>query len=217
MHSRRHSVLPLNTLCNVGAAPTWGFRSRLNVAALQATGLATNGLFPGEIGVTVPTTLGVNVGDEVYLTGWRRINTRSPGLAGAWQVVGILPPSSGPGPWTYFLGQSGNVSPTNFLALGKIAPLVYTYLPYASWTIKSSTSRKKGGKLQPASWEITCPEVSKRFGPCGQVWTYLRACYGFNMRVWIGGVETIFPAHWFFCDEGAPCPLRLTAPRRLRG
>ena len=35
------------------------------------------------------------------------------------------------------------------------------------------------------------------------VWTYLRACYGFNMRVWVGGVETIYPARWFFCDPDA--------------
>lgn len=35
------------------------------------------------------------------------------------------------------------------------------------------------------------------------VWTRLRACYGFDMRVYIGGVETIYPARWFFCDPSA--------------
>jgi hypothetical protein len=34
-------------------------------------------------------------------------------------------------------------------------------------------------------------------------WTHLRACYGFNMRVWIGGVLTTYPARWFFCDPNA--------------
>lgn len=34
-------------------------------------------------------------------------------------------------------------------------------------------------------------------------WTWLRACYGFNMRVWVGGVETIYPARFFFCDPDA--------------
>jgi hypothetical protein len=34
-------------------------------------------------------------------------------------------------------------------------------------------------------------------------WTYLRACYGFNMRVFVGGVETIYPARWYFCDPDA--------------
>jgi hypothetical protein len=34
-------------------------------------------------------------------------------------------------------------------------------------------------------------------------WTWLRSCYGFNMRVWVGGQETIYPARWFFCDPNA--------------
>lgn len=34
-------------------------------------------------------------------------------------------------------------------------------------------------------------------------WTWLRSCYGFNMRVWVGGIETIYPARWFFCDPEA--------------
>lgn len=137
----------MNLLTGGGGGGNWGYRSRLSGGGLQATALTTNALFPGEIGVTVPSSLGVVVGDEVYLTGWRRINTRSPGLAGAWQVVGILPPASGPGPWTYFLGRSGNVSPTNFLGLGRIDSLKYEYLSYVSWAIKSSTSRKRGASF----------------------------------------------------------------------
>jgi hypothetical protein len=35
------------------------------------------------------------------------------------------------------------------------------------------------------------------------IWTYLRSCYGFNMRLFIGGQEQIFPARWFFCDPDA--------------
>jgi hypothetical protein len=35
------------------------------------------------------------------------------------------------------------------------------------------------------------------------VWTYLRSCYKFTMRVYIGGVERHFPARWFFCKPGA--------------
>jgi len=35
------------------------------------------------------------------------------------------------------------------------------------------------------------------------VWTYLRACYRFNMRLFVGGVEQIYPARWFFCDPDA--------------
>lgn len=35
------------------------------------------------------------------------------------------------------------------------------------------------------------------------VWTYLRACYKFNMRLFVGGIEQIYPARWFFCDPDA--------------
>jgi hypothetical protein len=35
------------------------------------------------------------------------------------------------------------------------------------------------------------------------VWTYLRSCYSFKMRVYIGGVERTFPARWYFCSPGA--------------
>lgn len=35
------------------------------------------------------------------------------------------------------------------------------------------------------------------------IWTYLRSCYGFDMRVYVGGVEKIYPARWFFCDPDA--------------
>lgn len=41
------------------------------------------------------------------------------------------------------------------------------------------------------------------FSPCGMRWTKLRACYGFTMKVFIGGVETEYPARWFFCDPDA--------------
>jgi hypothetical protein len=48
-----------------------------------------------------------------------------------------------------------------------------------------------------------------RFNPCGMIWTYLRSCYKFTMRVFIGGQERLFPARWYFCLPGAkyfPCP-----------
>lgn len=41
------------------------------------------------------------------------------------------------------------------------------------------------------------------------IWTHLRSCYGFDMRVFVGGVEKIYPARWFFCDplaEWFPSP-----------
>lgn len=34
-------------------------------------------------------------------------------------------------------------------------------------------------------------------------WTYLRSCYGFCLRLFVGGVECVVPARWFWCAEGA--------------
>lgn len=41
------------------------------------------------------------------------------------------------------------------------------------------------------------------FNPCGMVWTYLRSCYTFPMRVFVGGQEVLLPARWYFCADGA--------------
>lgn len=35
------------------------------------------------------------------------------------------------------------------------------------------------------------------------VWTSLRRCYTWNLRCWVGGVETYLPARWYFCLPGA--------------
>lgn len=35
------------------------------------------------------------------------------------------------------------------------------------------------------------------------IWTYLRSCYSFYMRLYIGGRETVVPARWLFCAPGA--------------
>lgn len=34
-------------------------------------------------------------------------------------------------------------------------------------------------------------------------WEYLRSCYSFTMRVFVGSVETLVPARWFWCAPGA--------------
>lgn len=35
------------------------------------------------------------------------------------------------------------------------------------------------------------------------IWTYLRSCYGWTMRLYIGGQERHVPARWFFCLPSA--------------
>lgn len=45
--------------------------------------------------------------------------------------------------------------------------------------------------------------MGPRFNPCGQVWTFLRSCYSFTMRLYIGGQEQLYPARWYRCAPGA--------------
>jgi hypothetical protein len=35
------------------------------------------------------------------------------------------------------------------------------------------------------------------------IWEYLRSCYSFSMRVYVGGVPTIVPARWYWTKPGA--------------
>ncbi len=123
-----------------------GFRSRNKGGDIFSAGLVTNALFPNAIGVQalIPVD-GLGVGSEAYLSGWRRINTRSPGLAGVFQVTGYIPPGASGGLATYFLGETGNISPTNFLGLGAIGPLNWNYINYSGWVTRRAVGRKRGG------------------------------------------------------------------------
>lgn len=123
-----------------------GFRSRNKSGDVFAGGLVTNALYPNAIGVQslIPIP-GLGVGSEAYLSGWRRINTRSPGLAGVFQVVGFIPAGISGGLATYFLGETGNISPTNFIGLGSIGPLAFNFINYQGWVTRRAVSRKRGG------------------------------------------------------------------------
>ncbi len=123
-----------------------GFRSRDKSQDVFSLGLVTNALYPNAIGVQAISALpGIGLHSEVYLSGWRRSNTRIPGLSGAYQVVGYIPAGISGGNDTYFLGETGNVSPTNFLGLGNIGPLLYNYIGYQGWDVRKAVSRKRGG------------------------------------------------------------------------
>lgn len=126
----------------------WGYRTRSSQNTVVAVGPpVTNAGFPGMVGIQVFSTLpGVVVGGQVWLSGWRRLNPRIPGLAGAWTVAGILPPTApNQTPTTYFLANSGNVSPTNFKGIGSIAPLSFNYTPYGlGYLVEKAVTRKRG-------------------------------------------------------------------------
>jgi hypothetical protein len=132
----------------------WGYRVRDTSQELYALAPVTNSGYPGMIGI--PTLVPIpNVGDlpgnirAVYITGYRRINPRLQGLSGKWEVFQFTSPvAPATNPYTYYLINSGNVSPTNFLTKGLIAPLVYVYRPYGPlWNVDKAVTRKRGESI----------------------------------------------------------------------
>lgn len=104
----------------------YGFRVRNKVGdVVSVPPLAPVGVQPTLIAVEAPAALpGVIAGSDVYLSGWRRINTKFPGLNGSFRVVQVNP-SSVNLTVSYVLGGTGNVLISNFFSPGKIGPLVY--------------------------------------------------------------------------------------------
>jgi hypothetical protein len=138
----------MNYLVGSGGFSGWGYRSRDAIGDMNAVGISTSALYPNAVGISSLTTLpGVGLGKEVFLSGWRRINPRVPGLSGAYNVVGYNPAGVSTAFDTYFLGETGNVAPTNLIPFGKIGPLVYDYVQYQSWSTRKAVSRKRGGSF----------------------------------------------------------------------
>jgi hypothetical protein len=125
----------------------WGFRSRDPQPHQNVIEVGTQAGFGNNAGVTTAANPGVPVGSEAYLKGFKVINPRLPSLAGAYQVIGVIPPGSGNPNWITVLGETGNVEGSNFEALGYIQPLAFTYIPYARWRVVRVTHRKRGGSF----------------------------------------------------------------------
>jgi hypothetical protein len=125
----------------------WGYRTRSNLNRTQAQGLVTNALTPVQIGVVAPTLPGVVAGSEVFLTGWKRTNTRIQGLEGAFRVASVTTAAGPPSISTYYLFNTGNVSPLNFNDPGFITPLSFQFAAYQSWDPVKTVTRKRGGSL----------------------------------------------------------------------
>lgn len=133
----------------------WGYRARSTVNTIQAGAAPVQGPAPQTmIGITTFTQL-LGIGfasgqsQEVYLTGWRRKNTRAKGLAGPWKVAAIVSPvAPATFPWIYYLLGSQLVDPTNFLSIGSIAPLTYKYPAYGVyWQLEKAVTRKRGESI----------------------------------------------------------------------
>lgn len=132
-------------LCgNLAGSGVWGFRSRIRNPGQIVNAVADQPGFGNNIGVSTAVNAGIAAGQEAYLTGFKRTNTRLPSLAGAYTVVGVVPPGSGNPNWITVLGDTGNVGEDNFFALGQIAPLQFQYLPYQLYRVVRATHRKRG-------------------------------------------------------------------------
>jgi hypothetical protein len=125
----------------------WGYRTRSDLGTIPAQGIVVNALSPSQIGIVCATLAGVVAGSEVYLTGWRREGTNLPGLSGPYTVASVTTVAGPPSISTYYLFNTGNVSPLNFVKPGNIAPLNYTFAAYQSWQPIKAVTRKRGGSI----------------------------------------------------------------------
>jgi hypothetical protein len=82
---------------------------------------------------------------EVNLSGFRRSNTRQPGLSGLYRVLVVTPAPPLAGAQTFLLGETGNVQATNFLKLGTVAVNNFAFASYNLVKVVKSGTRKRGG------------------------------------------------------------------------
>lgn len=129
---------------NTGSS-AWGFRSQQSFVGIPVAAVGTQSGYNNDIGLQTLFNPNVPAGQDARLVGFRTINPRVPNLSGSYRVAAVIPPSSGVATWTTVLSQTGNVSPTNFFALGSITPLTYNYVPYQNWRVVRATHRKRGG------------------------------------------------------------------------
>lgn len=123
----------------------YGWASRRDSVLSQVQALVTNATFPNMIGVVVNAQIpALQVGTQMLLKNWRRINVKSPKLGGVWTCGGVLPPTAPATQWTYFLLNSGAVSPTNFKAMGLAGPLTISTHTYVFTADVGVTQRKRG-------------------------------------------------------------------------
>jgi hypothetical protein len=145
-------ITPFNAYVNL-LLGTWNFRTQGGVfAPAQVTQVVTSAQFPNTVGVVTAAQIagqpapvaGVVQPFEVNLTGFRRNNTRVPGLSGRYQVVGVVLPAGAVTTYTYFLGETGNVVPSNLTKMGAIETISYSYQPYGSIAATRAGRRKRG-------------------------------------------------------------------------
>lgn len=129
---------------------TWGYRTRDDSGFQPAQGVVASAGAPAMVGIqTLTALIGIGAGMEVYVKGFRRENDEDPGLNGTWRVASVILSNPPTVPYnTYFLHNSGAVSPTNFVTYGIIMPNDYLYVPYdPNYDIVKAVTRKRGGSI----------------------------------------------------------------------
>jgi hypothetical protein len=125
----------------------FSFPARLFTGSQRCSGpLVQNAQFPGMVGVPTAAAVGLAVGDQAYVYGFRRINTKIGHINGLWQVRGILA-GAAPGSVIYFLANTSGVDPNNFFVLGNIVANQHTFENYSDLVAKKVVSRKRGATL----------------------------------------------------------------------
>lgn len=134
-----------NRLSTVLSSGQWGCRSWKGTTPVQATGAPVSGpQVPPLVGIPVATLQPWVVGQKVLLSGWRRVNPRSPGLSGLFTLFAVPPASQVAPPFIYYLYGTQNVVPTNFKTTGQIGLVNYVIEPFANAVIVKATTRKRG-------------------------------------------------------------------------
>lgn len=143
---------PYQTYVNL-LTSAWNFRVGGAANALsQVLAVVPSAQFPNTVGIQVAGPLagapaptnGNYPPFEVNLTGFRRSNTRVPGLSGTYQVVGVIPPTNLVNTYTYFLGETGNVVISNLTKIGGARVQNFSYVQYSQITPTRAGHRKRG-------------------------------------------------------------------------
>ena len=125
----------------------WKFRTVLAQVGVPVQALLNTLLPSPAIQLNTAVVIGPNLVApfEVTLSGFRRSNTRLPGLSGIYTVTASGPAVAPLPGFLYTLGETGNVEEGNFTKLGKVALFSYAYTGYANINVTKAGTRKRGG------------------------------------------------------------------------
>jgi hypothetical protein len=131
---------------------SYGFPVKVLTGKLQVQSVVTSAVAPITIGLTTAAQLMKGIvpignGDKVYVKGFRRVSTHSPGINGRWKVQLVLAPTVVGGVWTYYLVGSQYVAQGNIVGLGQISPIDHVGTPYLKIVPVAAGKRSRGNSF----------------------------------------------------------------------